>query len=61
MESLNRRRLSALSILERANINTKGFNVTTDIESGINEARLEWLRENVRKKVERQNSQEEPV
>lgn len=58
IESLNRRRLSALSILERANINTEGFHVSTDIETGMNEARMEWLREHVRRKVERSNSQD---
>lgn len=61
IDTLNRRRLSALSILERANINTEGLRVTSDIESGMNEARLEWLRENVRKKAERRASQEEDV
>jgi hypothetical protein len=61
IDTLNRRRLSALSILERANINTEGLNVTSDIESGMNEARLEWLRENVRKKVQRSISQDEVV
>lgn len=61
IDTLNRRRLSALSILERSNINTEGLNVTTDIESGMNEARLEWLRENVRKKVERRASKDDSV
>lgn len=61
IDTLNRRKLSALSILERANISTEGLHVTSDIESGMNEARLEWLRENVRKKAERRVSQDEEV
>ncbi|XP_045194715.2 uncharacterized protein LOC123550341 [Mercenaria mercenaria] len=61
IDTLNRRRLNALSILERANINTEGLNVTSDIESGMNEARLEWLRESLRKKAERSTSQDEGV
>ena len=50
IDSLTRKRLNALSILERANINTEGLLRTSDIESGLSQARLEWLRENVKRK-----------
>jgi len=61
IDTLNRRRLSALSILERANINTDGLTVTTDIESGMNEARQEWMRENLKRKIDRGDSIQEIV
>lgn len=61
IDALNRRRLSALSILERANINTDGLTVTTDIESGMNEARQEWMRENMKRKIDRGDSIQEIV
>ncbi|KAL4218839.1 hypothetical protein ACF0H5_021427 [Mactra antiquata] len=60
LDALNRKRLSALSILERSNISTEGLNITSDIESGMNEARMEWLRDNVRRKTVRQEN-DQPV
>lgn len=61
IDSLNRRRLNALSILERSNICTDGFQMTTDVESGMNEARQEWLRENLQRKLHRSTSIQETV
>ncbi|KAH3798672.1 hypothetical protein DPMN_152274 [Dreissena polymorpha] len=61
LDALNRRRLNALSILERANINTASLNVSTDIEAGMNEARQEWMKEGIRRRMERRLSKEEGV
>ena len=42
LDALNRRRLSALTILERSNISTEGLTMASDIEAGMSEARQEW-------------------
>ena len=52
IDALAKRRLNALSILERSNINTQGMGVPSFAEMGLNRARLEWMRENVKRKNE---------
>ncbi|XP_052789926.1 tripartite motif-containing protein 2-like isoform X2 [Mya arenaria] len=56
IDALHKRRLSALSILERANINTEGLQLASDIETGMTEARQEWKEENVRRRNTAENS-----
>lgn len=52
IDALAKRRLSALAILERSNISIKGLGIPTDAEMGFNQARLEWMRENLKRKNE---------
>lgn len=63
IDALAKRRLNALSILERSNISTKGLGLPTDAEMGLNQARLEWMRENLKRKNEglRRSSIQEDV
>ena len=52
IDALAKRRLNALSILERSNISTKGLDIPSDAEVGFNQARLEWMRDEMKRKNE---------
>ena len=52
IDALAKRRLNALSILERSNISTKGLEIHSDAEVGFNQARLEWMRDEMKRKNE---------